>query len=190
MKKAIHFLKNLIGHIKTIRRHKRLVRKHCFACGLYWQGLIHDLSKYSFAELVPSIRYYQGYRSPYTYQKEIMQYSDGWLHHKGRNKHHYEYWYDTRNHVYQPIDMPLCYIIESVCDRLAACKNYEKERYTNQSAYAYFHRSNDAQNMTAYTSQKFYEYLSCIKDDGEQKAFAKMKQDMKTYGKYYIPTKK
>ena len=89
------FLKRLFGHLKTVHLHRSLVRKHCFACGLYRQGILHDLSKYSPGELIPSIRYYQGWRSPYPYEKELKGYSLGWLHHKGRNLHHWEYWYDT-----------------------------------------------------------------------------------------------
>ena len=89
------FLQKTFLHLKTIHEHRSLVRKFCFQCGLYKQGLTHDLSKYSFAELLPSIHYYQGYRSPYTKEKELLGYSLGWLHHKGCNKHHWEYWYDT-----------------------------------------------------------------------------------------------
>ena len=36
---------NIKGHFETITRHKLLVMKYCFACGLYEQGLAHDLSK-------------------------------------------------------------------------------------------------------------------------------------------------
>ena len=59
------FSQKLQSHLDTVSMHRKLVRRHCFACGLYKQGLMHDLSKYSPAELVPSIRYFQGYRSPY-----------------------------------------------------------------------------------------------------------------------------
>ena len=38
-------------HLHTINHHKWLVLKHCFAVGLYWQGLTHDLSKYSPTEM-------------------------------------------------------------------------------------------------------------------------------------------
>ena len=34
-------------HFKTITKHKFLVMRQCFKVGLYWQGLTHDLSKYS-----------------------------------------------------------------------------------------------------------------------------------------------
>ena len=44
---------NIKGHFETITRHKLLVMKYCFACGLYEQGLAHDLSKYSPTEFIP-----------------------------------------------------------------------------------------------------------------------------------------
>ena len=116
------FLQKTFHHLKTIGEHRRLVRKFCFKCGLYKQGLTHDLSKYSFSELIPSIRYYQGYRSPYTREKELNGYSLGWLHHKGRNKHHWEYWWDKIDGKWQPIKIPQNYVVESICDRIAACK--------------------------------------------------------------------
>ena len=33
---------NIKGHFETITRHKLLVMKYCFECGLYQQGLTHD----------------------------------------------------------------------------------------------------------------------------------------------------
>ena len=127
------FLQKTFHHLKTIGEHRSLVRKFCFQCGLYKQGLTHDLSKYSFAELIPSIRYYQGYRSPYTREKELNGYSLGWLHHKGYNKHHWEYWWDVIDGKWQAIQIPQQYVVESLCDRIAACKVYQKEQYTQAS---------------------------------------------------------
>ena len=127
------FLQKTFHHLKTIGEHRRLVRKFCFKCGLYKQGLTHDLSKYSFSELIPSIQYYQGYRSPYTREKELNGYSLGWLHHKGRNKHHWEYWWDKIDGKWQPLKMPQNYVVESICDRIAACKVSQKDQYTPSS---------------------------------------------------------
>lgn len=82
---------------------------------------------------MPSIRYYQGYRSPYTKEKELYGYSLGWLHHKGYNKHHWEYWWDVIDGKWQAIQIPQQYVVESLCDRIAACKVYQKEQYTQAS---------------------------------------------------------
>ena len=135
------------GHLRTITRHRRLVRKGCFKIGLYWQGITHDLSKFSFAEFLPGVKYYQGVRSPNVAQRRTLGYSEAWMHHKGRNKHHFEYWTDyceeTRQYAV-PVKMPRKYVAEMIMDRIAACKVYKKENYTN-------------------TNQKTYEYLKELK---------------------------
>ena len=81
-------------HFCTITEHKIMVMRHCFKIGLYRQGLLHDMSKYTPTEFIPGCKYYQGYRSPNNAEREEKGYSAAWLHHKGRNKHHYEYWID------------------------------------------------------------------------------------------------
>ena len=64
-----------IKHFQTITKHKILVMQECFRVGLYRQGLLHDLSKYTPIEFIPGIIYYQGDRSPINREKEfrIMQ---------------------------------------------------------------------------------------------------------------------
>ena len=85
---------HFFDHLRTVNRHRRLVRKYCFRLGLYWQGLTHDLSKYSPTEFFRSVKYYQGYRSPNDQERITNGVSLSWLHHKGRNRHHFEYWID------------------------------------------------------------------------------------------------
>ena len=93
--KVSKIIKNFFGHLSTINEHRFLVMKHCFRVGLYKQGLTHDLSKYSPTEFIPGVKYFQGDRSPNNAQREHEGYSSAWLHHKGRNKHHFEYWTDV-----------------------------------------------------------------------------------------------
>ena len=88
-------LLNIVRHFCTITEHKLLVMWNCFQVGLYRQGLLHDLSKYSPEEFWTGVRYYQGTRSPNAAEREMMGFSRAWLHHKGRNKHHFEYWIDV-----------------------------------------------------------------------------------------------
>ena len=83
-----------IGHLKTITKHHNLVCRYCIRAGLIYQGLTHDLSKLSPSEFLVGARYYQGNRSPNNAEREDIGYSTAWLHHKGRNRHHYEYWID------------------------------------------------------------------------------------------------
>ena len=123
---------NAWRHFRTITEHKLLVMRECFQVGLYRQGLLHDLSKYSWEEFSTGVRYYQGNRSPNAAEKEVLGYSGAWLHHKGRNKHHFEYWIDFAPDKSQGLignKMPLKYVIEMVMDRIAASKVYKGKDY-------------------------------------------------------------
>jgi hypothetical protein len=131
-------LQKIKGHMHTINAHKAKVTQLCFACGLYKQGLLHDLSKYSPTELKTGFRYYQGFRSPIDAQKEKEGYSMSWLHHKGRNPHHWEYWLDNSPDGVQAVKMPVNYVIEMFCDRVAASMIYQKDKYTDRSALDYY----------------------------------------------------
>lgn len=130
-------------HFKTITKHRNLVMAMCFRIGLYRQGLLHDLSKYSWTEFSRGCRYFQGNRSPNNYEREKNGFSLSWLHHKGRNKHHFEYWLDydeRRNGGVKGMPMPRRYIAEMYCDRVAACITYQKEDYDDLSPIRYFYR--------------------------------------------------
>ena len=132
---------NAKGHLHTINTHKIMVMKHCFKVGLYKQGLLHDLSKYTPTEFIPGVIYYQGYRSPNAAQREVEGCSTAWLHHKGRNKHHYEYWIDypaDKTKSLSGMKMPVKYVVEMFCDRVAASKIYHKENYTDSTSLEYY----------------------------------------------------
>lgn len=131
-------MQKIRGHLSTINAHKMLVTRLCFACGLYGQGVKHDLSKYSWQELKTGFRYYQGYRSPIDAQKEKEGVSASWLHHKGRNPHHWEYWLDNSPNGVRPAPMPFNYVVEMFCDRVAASMIYQKDKYTDRSALQYY----------------------------------------------------
>ncbi len=156
---------NFWGHLTTINRHKYLVTKLCFRCHLFKQGILHDLSKYSFIEFWSGVKYYEGFRSPINKEKEIVGYSLGWLHHKGRNKHHWEYWLDNGDvpNGVKPLEMPVNYVVEMVCDRIAASMNYQKDQYTDASALEYFMNGYDRVMMhpkTKALTQYLLEYLN------------------------------
>ena len=132
---------DFFGHLRTINHHKMLVTKTCFKVGLYKQGILHDLSKYNPVEFIPGVIYFQGDRSPINREKELKKCSRGWLHHKGRNPHHFEYWID---YIINPsgklvgMKMSKKYVAEMVIDRICASKNYLKEKYTDRSALEYY----------------------------------------------------
>lgn len=133
-------------HFKTITRHKILVMQYCFRIGLYKQGLLHDLSKYSPTEFLVGCRYYQGNRSPNNAEREATGVSLAWLHHKGRNKHHYEHWVDYSldgKHVIMGAKMPRRYVAEMVMDRISASRNYHPATYTDSAPLEYFLKSKD-----------------------------------------------
>lgn len=131
-------MNKLWGHFSTITKHKMQVTALCFRCGLYKQGLLHDLSKYSPVEFLSGVKYFQGNRSPIDKEKEVKGYSLGWLHHKGRNKHHWEYWLDNGPNGIKPLDMPTNYVLEMFCDRVVASRIYQKENYRDDSALNYY----------------------------------------------------
>lgn len=175
------YIQRFFLHLHTVNTHRYEVMKNCFRCGLYIQGLKHDLSKYSPAEFLVSVKYFQGYRSPYVYEKEQFGFSAGWLHHKGRNRHHWEYWYDMIKGQWIPLEMPLPWFIEMVCDRVAACRIYQKENYTQRSALEYFEKRNDRFYMHEKTAAKLEAVLRDIAENGEDAAFARLRQELKEY---------
>ncbi|MCM1055366.1 MAG: DUF5662 family protein [Bacteroides sp.] len=166
--------------MKTVLKHKRLVCKFCFKCGLYRQGLTHDLSKLSPAEFIPGARYFSGSRSPNELERSEKGYSSAWLHHKGRNKHHWEYWNDYKKGVgIIPVEMPLKYTAEMCCDRIAACRVYNGSSYTFGDALAYFNKGHARGLMHWATSDKLREWLTLVRDVGEDAAFKRIKAELR-----------
>ena len=165
-------------HFKTITKHRLIVMVGCFRVGLYWQGLTHDLSKYSPTEFLSGAKYYQGTRSPNTAEREDKGYSQAWMHHKGRNRHHYEYWTDmnraTRN--YESVPMPRKYLAEMVMDRRAACITYQGDAYTDASALNYFMGSRERELMHPQTREELEYILTMLRDKGEKETFSYLKR--------------
>ncbi|MBR0461369.1 MAG: catalase [Erysipelotrichaceae bacterium] len=179
------FFERFNGHLSTITRHKMEVMKLCFRCGLYKQGLLHDLSKYSPVEFWSGVKYYQGFRSPIDAEKEAVGYSLGWLHHSGRNKHHWEYWIDKDYPNVQLIvrKMPFNYVLEAVCDKIAASKIYKKDKYTDASAYEFLKNGRDRIFMGEENARRHFILLEYLKDNGEKKALAYYKSLYKQWKK-------
>lgn len=163
-----------IKHFITITKHRHRVMKHCFKAGIPLQGLTHDLSKYSPAEFIPGAKYYLGNRSPNEAERVEKGYSAAWLHHKGRNRHHYEYWmdYSTKTKRLEPIEMPTKYFKEMFCDRVAASKIYQGKNYTEAHPLEYFSSAKTRIIMHPKTAQKLEELLVMLKEKGEKETFA------------------
>ena len=171
---------NFWKHFKTITKHKILVMQGCFKVGLYWRGIAHDMSKYSPTEFFNGVRYFQGYRSPISAEREDKGYSEAWMHHKGRNKHHYEYWTDmnleTRQYESRP--MPRKYLVEMVMDRRAASMNYQGKNYNDAFPLEYQLNSKDRSLMNEQTRKELEYILTMLRDKGEKETFRYLKQEV------------
>lgn len=167
------------GHLCTITKHRHMVIYHCRKAGIFWQGLKHDLSKYSPTEFWQGVKYYQnGNRSPNEAEREAIGYSLAWLHHKGRNRHHFEYWrdYNPKTKQVQPVQMPVRYLAEMFCDRVAASKIYKKELYDQTCPLVYFQISSARKmGMLHPETEKMLMYLlTVLAEEGEAAAFANL----------------
>lgn len=167
-----------IRHFITITRHRNEVIRLCFKAGIGFQGLFHDLSKYSPTEFIPGAKYYTGTESPNNGERRDKGYSLAWMHHKGRNKHHFEFWYDyemaTKKIV--PMPMPDRYIKEMFCDRVAASKTYGGASYTQSSPLQYLTQSTASQKMTEDTYRKLLFLLNMLAKKGEKETLAFMRK--------------
>ena len=177
---------NAWKHFCTITHHKNLVMAGCFKIGLYKQGLLHDLSKYSPTEFLVGCKYYQGNMSPNNAERKDKGYSLAWLHHKGRNKHHLEYWIDygvsyengKEHRGMVGMKMPVRYVCEMFIDRISASKNYQKEQYTDHSALDYFLKGKDHYLIHPDTEALLWYLLLMLAKRGEKDTFAFVKNEV------------
>ncbi len=167
-------MSKLWKHLKTITIHKIFVMRHCFRLGLYKQGLTHDLSKYMPTELITGAKYYQGTRSPNAGEREAKGYSLAWMHHKGRNRHHYEFWtdYNIVTKRDEPMPMPIRFVLEMLADRMAASKVYLGDAYTDASPLAYYMQGKAHMQIHPKTKKQLEFLLRMLARDGEEKTFS------------------
>ena len=171
-------------HFCTITKHKNLVLVGCFKVGLYRQGLLHDLSKYFPTEFLVGCKYYKGYMSPNNAEREDKGYSSAWLHHKGRNKHHLEYWIDYSlqkdGYPLTGMEMPVKYVAEMLCDRIAACRVYQGEAYTDDSAWQYYENGLRVNTMIMHpkTRELLETMLHMLAEKGEEETFAYIRREV------------
>ena len=150
------------GHFVTITRHRHRVIAHCAKAGILWQGLFHDLSKYT----------------PTEDERRTFGYSRAWMHHKGRNRHHWEYWtdYSTEAGAYVPVPMPRRYLAEMLCDRIAASKIYKGTAYTDECPLLYLTGGKLRDRMHPQTLEVLIRFLTQLRDEGEEAMFASLRQ--------------
>ena len=174
-------LKNIIGHFTTITKHRHTVIRHSAKAGILRLGLMHDLSKYSFTEFWQGVRHYEGTRSPNEGERREKGYSEAWLHHKGRNRHHFEYWtdYNPIEKCVQPVKMPIKYVAEMFCDRVAASKIYQGKNYTPDYPLEYFKRGKANRAMHKETSDLIEKWLTMLSEKGEDATFRYIRECLK-----------
>lgn len=170
-----------LRHLRVVLRHKWAVAVHCFRVGLYWQGLVHDLSKFSWTEFAPGARFFQGHRSPVDAERECYGVARAWLHHKGRNRHHLEYWtdYDPKTGQYGGQPMPLRFIAESICDRVGASKTYQGAAYVQSHPLDFYLKGRADYPVHPETDRLFHAYLTCLAELGEEACFRLLRSDLK-----------
>lgn len=174
-------IRNLIGHFITITNHKIMVMRTCFKVGLYKQGFLHDLSKYKPIEFMAGIKYYQGDVSPNGVQKIKEGVSTAWLHHKGRNKHHFEYWIDYGKNLsdgLQGMEMPVKYVVEMFIDRMSASKNYLKDKYDNKCALEYYEQRKEYYIIHPKTRELLEFLLKMLSEKGENDTLEYIKNNI------------
>ncbi len=174
-------IKKAVGHFITITNHKFLVMQGCFKVGLYKQGLLHDLSKYTWVEFSAGIKYYRGNVSPNGVQKIKEGVSAAWLHHKGRNKHHFEYWIDygiNPSEGLTGMEMPVKYVIEMFIDRMSASKNYLKNKYNNRSSLEYYEAHKDDYVIHDNSRRILELLLNKLAEQGEEEVYKYIKNNM------------
>lgn len=182
-------IKKFIGHLKTVTKHRWMVFKLCCRAGIPWRGFVHDLSKFSPTEFWSGVKYYEeGKHSPIIKEKIEIGYSEAWLHHKGRNKHHLEYWVDTATKQVAPV-IPYKYAVEAVCDELAAGIVYKGKEWTTGTQYEYYTTKQREQTIVnpkidIFLTEVFFE----VKEKGINKTITKKNLKDK-YKKYCIDDK-
>lgn len=164
-------IKNIFLHAALIIRHKHRVFINCFKCGIPLRGLVHDLSKFSPTEFFESVRFYQGNRSPIGVCRRERGVSRAWLHHKGVNKHHIEYWYDPECKVI-PM-MPYKYAVECICDKLAATRVYAGKSYDSSLPLVHWEKYGSLAEGNPRTKKFIEAVFIDVRDHGESAVLSK-----------------
>lgn len=120
-----------------ILQHKWYVLLECWKEGLYWQGILHDMSKFSLTEFLAYAKRF--HHEQETSSEQVAQdetaFQYAWLHHQHHNKHHWNYW--VVNQVRQEaVPMPQKYLVEMVCDWKAMARKGKishTEHYRNHA---------------------------------------------------------
>ena len=108
-------------------------------------------------------------------------YSSAWLHHKGRNKHHYEYWIDYSlegPNLLAGMKMPVRYVVEMFLDRIAASKVYLGDAYTSDAPLAYYENGRADELMHKDTRELLEKLLHMLAEEGEETTYRYIRREI------------
>ena len=108
------------------------------------------------------------------YQSHVSAHAElAWMHHKGRNRHHYEYWNDynaVREEGKSPIiyvQMPRKYVVEMLMDRISASETYRGAQYTQHDPLKYFLNGRGRTLMHPQTAKELERMLRILDRRGQ-----------------------
>ena len=183
----------VVKHIYLVSKHRWIVFKLAVKAGIPWRGFLHDLSKFSPTEFVESVKYYNGKRSPLHVARETNGYSRAWLHHKGRNKHHFEYWVDISKTEQIGVFLPYKYMVEAICDKLSAGMVYTGKSWTKEEPFEYWTKIEKNAPVAKHpgTVEFVDTVLKKISDEGIDAGLNRkyLKSTYRTIEKKYFPKK-
>lgn len=161
-----------LKHFHTVNKHRFYVFIYACKAGIPFRGLVHDLSKYSITEFWGSVKYFDGHRSPIYFARKDKGFSEVWVHHKGRNKHHFEYWEDVSAEGRYVTYIPYKYLVECICDKIAATRVYNGKNFNDRQPLDYWLKADkNSAIMIHEKTAKFVEtILTTVATDGINKA--------------------
>ena len=154
--------KGFINYLYKFIKHKYIVLELCWKAGIPFRGIMHDMSKLSYTELKEAWKYADGKNSLLVSCKEIKGFSEAWLHHKGHNKHHPEYWIDNLNDTPTPQIMDRDSTKEMICDWIAAGMAYN-DHWDYESPLEWYLEKGQYRLIHPYIKDFCLVILTCIK---------------------------
>lgn len=160
----------LLKHLHVVNKHKRLVFYNAIRLGIPLRGFLHDFSKYRFVEFLPSVKYFDGKKSPTIKERENIGFSYISVNHSNRNMHHYQAWIDYELDHFIIHAMDYKYALEYVCDTLAATRVYTGKKNYVKNCINYLGERIDKYLMHPHTKEFILRVLFIINDYGFKKA--------------------
>lgn len=176
------YYKKCLKHLGKIITHKHYVFLASIEAGIPFRGLVHDLSKFSIIEFFNSAKYYSGNRSPIDNEKDVKGYSYAWLHHRGRNPHHWEYWIDNLSSGGEALKIPITYVKEMICDWIGAGKAYDFENWGYNTPFNRFNHLYNSGKIKIHIDT--YKYIFNVLSE-YAKGDIKLSKIMKKYEQQY-----